>query len=115
MNNLKKAPIKLLVEAKQQETAQDMFSVMSQHYDPRLNDAEMGPLYQIGPRYQLRERYFFQIQTFAGSLVARVVFDMKENKLGRTIIFTFGDASFEMLSPSSLGIPIEFTELVVAP
>src|ERR1022692_889287 len=89
VNNLDEAPVLLLVQLSQGEALEDLFADMQAHYDARLKDTVWGPMYKIGPPYSYRAQRFAHVQTFAGSLVMRVVFDVRKGKFERLVIFRF--------------------------
>ena len=108
MNDLNKAPFVLLVEARERETHTDVLDFMTKNYARRNNDKKLGPRYKIGPRYTLNGESYYHIQTWAGSLVARVVFDTTKRAFNRTILFRFNDSDeFQRLTPGGQPEPVE--------
>lgn len=98
---LDSAPLFLIVETVVEESAGDLFASLTKRYDPRLNDPEWGPLYQIGSRFECEGRYFFQIQTYAGSLAARMMIDVRKKVLDRAILMGADVVDdFELIAPN---------------
>jgi hypothetical protein len=100
VNNLDDAPLMLLVHCAENESAQELFGFMQQRYDARLRDAEFGPIYKIGPPFAYCDQTFTKICTFAGSLVIRIVFDTRQSKFERAIIYRLdSEQSLRLLNP----------------
>jgi hypothetical protein len=95
--DLNKTPLFLLVAAEPDETREQCFAVVAQTFDPRLNDPDWGPLYQIGPKYELDGRPFFQIQTAAGSLGFRMLIATRKGEFSRAVAVRFDTAEGEVL------------------
>jgi hypothetical protein len=105
MHDLDQVPLMLLVEAKPGESPADALHFLEQYFDRRVHDTQFGPLYQIGPAYRADKRDYFQVQTFAGSLVWRVVSGAKKHAFDRAVIFKFSDDDgFQTKAP---GVPVE--------
>ena len=114
-NNLREAPLFLLVEADPNETAEALFRSIAELFDPRHEDHEWGPLYQIGPKYLCEERIFFQVQTFAGSLGTRMMLAIGKGELQRAILFCPSGESemgFERIQPNGEKKPIAKSLLI---
>ncbi|MEI6788561.1 MAG: hypothetical protein WCL49_08795 [bacterium] len=108
--DLEKAPLTLLVEGRPQETADQIQTLMSQHYDQRLNDDEFGPLYRIGEKYKVGDRVFFRVQTFAGSLLARMMIDVGRRQFPRAILMSISgetENGYELVEPENTGVHID--------
>src|SRR5688572_11885939 len=89
----------LLVQRSEAESKQDLFAYLSARYDPRIDDPDWGPLYRIGPTFTYHDRRFSQIQTFAGSLVMQIVFDVHKHAFERPVIFRFSsEERFKLVS-----------------
>ncbi len=102
---LDKAALFLLVEAKPDETPEEVFSMLAAHYDPRSDDPDFGPLYQIGPKYVVNGRSFFQIQTYAGSLGARMMIAVRKGEFPRAVAIKLADGKtegFDLVEPSGI-------------
>jgi len=95
--DLNKTPLFLLVAAEPDETPEHCFAAVSQMFDPRLNDSEWGPLYQIGPQYEIDGRPFFQIQTAAGSLGFRMLIAARKGEVTRAVAVRFDTTDGEVL------------------
>ena len=99
--DLNDAPLFLLVEAGPQESDDDLFESLRTQYEPRHNDPEWGPLYQVGPKYALESKTFYQIQTYAGSLATRMMFAVKKGELDRSVLFKTDDENgFQLFDPA---------------
>ena len=113
MNDLNNTLLMLLVRVLPEESGEDLFAHMQKHYDARLNDRDLGPLFQIGPAYMCRGQKFRHIQTFAGSLVVKVVFDTRERQFERPVIFRFNSEDhFTLLNPGGEESKVVATEIV---
>jgi hypothetical protein len=98
MNDLNNAPLMLLVQCSDGESKQDVFAYLSGRYDARVDDPVLGPKYKVGPTFGYRDQRFVQIQTFAGSLVLRIIFDVRQCKFDRPVIFRVSpDERFTLL------------------
>ena len=112
MNNLDQAPLMLLVGHGEAETMEELFAVMKSQYDPRLEDKEFGATYKLGPTYMYAGQRFSQICTFAGSLVIRIVFDTRQRRFTRQVIYRFDpNDSLRLLTPGGPESVIEESEL----
>lgn len=113
MNNLDDAPLLLLVGRLGTESVEEVFAQMHARYDARLAHSEWGPRYKLGPTFLYRGQKFTQVQTFAGSLVIRVVFDTRKGSFERPVIFRFDLADpFRMLSPDGTQVEVDNAELI---
>ena len=95
--DLDNAPLMLLVEAYPNESAEGIFLSLSEQYDPRSNDREWGPLYQIGPKFEFEGRIFYQVQTYAGSLMIGV---RKKTLLRNILMSNDIDSDFDLKEQS---------------
>lgn len=110
---LNDAPMMLLLQRLQTESKEEMFARLQGHYDARLDDQDFGQEYQLGPDFTYRGQRFTQIQTFAGSLVVRIIFDIRRKLLDRAAIFRFdSEGGFRLLSPDDSEIQVDDRELV---
>ena len=108
MNNLDQAPLILLVARRVAESEEELFASMCSRYDARVGGQDFGPKYKIGPTYFYRGQKFSKICTFAGSLVVRIVFDTKESRFERPVIYRFTpDERLRLLSPGGPESEIE--------
>lgn len=115
VNNLDDSPLMLLVLCPEHESAEQLSVSLQQRYDARLEDTEFGPRYKIGPAYLYRGQRFCRVCTFAGSLVIRMVFDARQGKFDRSVIYRFEpDQSFRLLSPGGPESEVSEDELVGA-
>jgi hypothetical protein len=89
VKNLDDAPLVLLVRRVETESKADLSNYLQAHYDAHRDDPEWGPRYRVGPTFRIRDQRFAQIQTFAGSLVVQIVFDTRNRKFERPVIFRF--------------------------
>jgi hypothetical protein len=101
------------------ESEEDFYAYMQGNYDVRLREKaiiggeNLCPLYKIGPMFWFRGQKFAQIQTFAGSLIMRVMFDAKSKKFERSIIYRGNsDEPLQLLQPSGDQTGVNETELV---
>jgi hypothetical protein len=103
----------LLVRHPETESETDLYAYLQTHYDARLNDSNFGPLYQIGPAFMLRDLKFSQIQTLAGSLIMRIVFDAEKGKFDKPIIYRYDtEGPFRLLIPGSSESVLNDDELI---
>lgn len=85
------------------------------HYDARLQDSEFGPRYKVGPTYLYQGQRFSKVCTFAGSLVKGMVFDTRQGKLDRPIIYRFEpNQSLRLIGPGGPESEVSEGELVEA-
>lgn len=108
MNNLDDRLLLLLVYRQHDESAEDLFAFLQRRYDARLQDSELGPLYKIGPTYFYHGQKFSKICTFAGSLMIRVIFDTRQTKFDRPVIYrSDSNQRFRLLSPGGPEIELD--------
>jgi hypothetical protein len=89
MNNLDDTLLMLLVRRSEIESDADLFAYMQARYDAHLGDSNFGPAYKIRPTFVCRDQKFAQIQTFAGSLIMRIVVDTRNGKFERSVMYRF--------------------------
>ncbi len=113
MSNLNQTPLMLLVRCSGEESAADVFAYMQARYNARLKDANWGPLYKLGGTFQFEDSTFIHLQTFAGSLMMRIIFDARKNKFNRPVIYRFDSGErFRLLTPGGSESEVDETELV---
>lgn len=111
--NLNDAPLILLLRRLQAESKEEMFARLQKDYDARLDDPAWGQKFQLGPDFAYRGQRFTQVQTFAGSLVVRIVFDIRRNVLDRAAIFRFdSEDALHLLAPDDSEIQVDDRELI---
>jgi hypothetical protein len=100
VNDLDHAPLMLLVRCTEDEAPGELLASLQERYDARLQDAEFGPRYKVGPTFVYRGQRFSKICTFAGSLVMRIVFDARQGKFDRAVIYRLAsDQCLRLLNP----------------
>jgi hypothetical protein len=115
VNDLDEALLMLLVRLSDGESAENLFADMQTRYDARPSDNELGPLYKIGPLYSYRAEKFAQVQTFAGSLIMRVVVDVRKGKFERPVIFRHSsEEPFISLTPGCPEVQMHEADLIKA-
>ena len=103
----------LLVLCAERESAEQLSVSLQQRYEARLEDAEFGPRYKVGPTYRYRGQRFSKVCTFAGSLVMRMVFDTRQGKVDRPVIYRFElNQALRLLSPGGPESEVSEGELV---
>jgi hypothetical protein len=113
MNTLNDASLMLLVRRSDAESEADVFDFMQARYDARVQDADWVPLYKIGPTFTFEDLKYAQVQTFAGSLIMRVMFDARKSKFDRPVIYRFNPGKrFKLLNPGGSESEVDETELV---
>ena len=112
VNNLDDTPLMLLVNCAEQESAEEVFASLHERYDARLGDAQFGPKYKVGATYVYDGQRFSKLCTFAGSLVMRIVFDVRHGKFDRPVIYRFDSGeSLRLLNPRGPESEIDESDL----
>ena len=103
----------LLIQLSKDESAADVFAYLQARYDARLQDSVWGPLYRVGSAFVFESWKFVHLQTFAGSLMMRIIFDTRKREFDRPVIYRFGSAKrFRLLNPGGSESEVDETELV---
>ena len=115
VNNLDDAPLMLMVQRLEGESKDTFSAYMRERYDARPDDPDWGPKYKIGSTYLCGDRKFTAIQTFAGSLVMQIVFDRRNGKFERPVIFRFNPSDqFELSDADGRQFKFDYSKLISA-